>query len=296
MTTIKSNLLVKYENVMNEITLSDLTSRELNLFMYLIAKSRDRQDEEIVISRNDFVKMVDPDHQYMATNEKIKKAIKKFASKIDKLYEYETDEEYVIFHVFDDLTYNKTKEDLTFSVNKKFVNILNVFGKKNPFTQFEYARFFQLESKHTKNLYRQLMQWKPTGEWYVTIDEFRFLFGLSKNYAARDIHAKVIKPSIKELLDKRYFASLTCEQSKKGRGGRVVGYHFAFTEAVNDKEPARPKQLSFFGKDAEGNKIVKAQPDPKNNPKVHNFHEREYDYEQLMKEALENSKGDMKNE
>lgn len=278
-----NKLLVKYSNVMNEISLKDLNKRELNLFMFLFAKAKNEGSNEIKIPLEHFVKTLDPEGNYLTSREKIKKAIKSTYDKTDKLYTIDTDKDFTIFHLLNYAKYVYETDSITYQVNSEFLRILNDFGKDNPFTQFELERFLKLESKHSKNLYRQLMQWKKTGEMDIDIEDFKFRMELSASYTPRDIMQKVIKPSIEELLEKGYFAELRVEPKKSwGRGGKINGYVFYFKECVNDEMPGQ-QVLAIKGEDGEvkfrtkSNKPKKTQVD---------FEQNNYDFKALEEKLL----------
>ena len=283
----ESTLLVKYSNVMNEITLAHLKPSELDMFVYILAMAKNRQDQVVAIDDELFISILDPKKQVFTSETKLKKGVYNLRKKVNELYAWDDVENGIFrtFNIFSKLDYDYVNHKVICKIDETFAYLLNDFGKNNPFTSFEFEQFFKLTAKHSKNLYRQLMQWKTKGSMYISIDDFRMIFGLSDKYSPRDIKAKVINPSIKELLDKNYFAKLVCETSTHGKGGKVYGYNFYFAEAVNDQVPGQMYITDFLedpniSKD-EKNKTLKVANDilkgkKKNTKKPGGFQGREY--------------------
>ena len=278
----KNELLVKYSNVMNDITLAHLKPTELDMFMYILAKAKNQETELVSIDEEVFISVLDPKKQVFTSETKVKNGVYNLRKKVNELYAYDDVENKIFktFTIFSRLEYDYGNHKVLCKIDETFAWLLNDLGKGNPFTSFEYERFFMLTTKHSKNLYRQLMQWKTRGDMYISLDDFRFIFGLSDKYSPRDIMAKVIKPSLKELLEKKYFAKLECVPSTHGKGGKVYGYNFYFTECVNDDMPG---QISMFT-DEQGNTQYRTKSKKSEKSKFSNFNERDYDYDALMKD------------
>ena len=124
----------------------------------------------------------------------------------------------------------------------------------------------------TKTLYRLLKQFRTTGIYRVTLEEFKRLFGVSKGYSNRLILDKIINPSVKALA--KHFGSLECKVLYEKKPGRPVkGYEFTFTPETVPRITSEPDQP---GK----------KPGKKKNA-FHNFEQRSYDYDELERQLLE---------
>ena len=173
---------------------------------------------------------------------------------------------FVLFHTF---SVNVNEEILIVSVNEKFAFILNDLTKN--FTRFELEQFLKIESKHAKNLYRLLKQYRTTGFLEVSLSDFREKMDCPESYTNKHIMDKIIKPSLKEIIDRDYFQNLQCETKYAKKKGRpVIGYIFTFTAEKIEGKAGNRKE---YDNDTTKNRFI-------------NFHQREYDFDALEKELL----------
>lgn len=129
---------------------------------------------------------------------------------------------FVLFPMFD---INLENQTLTVRVNEEFKFILNNLVKN--FTRFELKDFIGLQSKYSKTLFRLLKQFKTTGNYEVTLNDFIAKMDIPKSYRIKDITDKIINPTLKEL--QNYFQDLQCTiQYAHKRGKPVSGYIFTF--------------------------------------------------------------------
>ena len=87
-----------------------------------------------------------------------------------------------------------------------------------------------MKSSYSKECYRRLKQYRQTGVWKVSIDEFRRLLDVPESYQARDLNKRVLKPIQDELGPLLNLVAHKKFQKKgSGRGGRsLVGFEFEF--------------------------------------------------------------------
>ena len=67
------------------------------------------------------------------------------------------------------------------------------------FTVFELQEFSSLKSTYSKQMYRQLKQWKKKGEKEYSVAEFRELLSIPDSYKASHIDSRILKPIQKKL-------------------------------------------------------------------------------------------------
>ncbi len=117
---------------------------------------------------------------------------------------------------------------LLVEVNPRFSFLLNDLTSQ--FTRFELAEFTALKSSYSKECYRRLKQYRQTGVWKVSIDEFRRLLDVPESYQARDLNKRVLKPIQDELGPLlNLVAHKKFQKRGSGRGGRsLVGFEFEF--------------------------------------------------------------------
>ena len=221
------NEIVKYRNELNKVALRNFKLKELDLFIAIISRLRDKEEE--VIFSFDYLKSL---IQYETSNssETFYKELKSMYNKLIKcVYGWETEAEIVRFVLFTEYTIDKKNKTIKVGINKKYSWVLNAITD-GLFTRFELEEFVKLKSSYTKEFYRRMKQFKNTGFWNVNLDEFKRLMDIPVNYRICDIDAKVLKPIQKELREK-YGLKIQKTYDTKGRGRPVVsGLIFTFSK------------------------------------------------------------------
>ena len=152
-----------------------------------------------------------------------------------------------ISHIFDEFEWDDETELISLEVNQK--NKYLFAELQNRFTQYSLAEFIEIEGSHAKTLYRILKQWRYTGETPVmTIEKFKFVFGLTEKYKLSDIDRRVLNPAIDEL--KKLFIGLEVHkkyEKRKNKGRpKLEGYWFSFKAEQKEKTQAvQPTQESI---------------------------------------------------
>ena len=97
-----------------------------------------------------------------------------------------------------------------------------------------------------------MKQFRSTGIWKVSIDDFKRLLDIPVNYRMCDIDVKVLKP-IENELKKKYQLKIRKEYGKAGLRGRskVTGFIFTFLKeevpgTEKNKNPEKPKNLNGY--------------------------------------------------
>lgn len=268
---IGMNEVVKYDNYMNSLNFSKFNQVDMNFLVTLCNRMKNKDTQKISLSFDLLREM---------TNYKKSNSIDKFAADLEKMNEklmrvtckLKTQTETVMFVLFPTFKINREKQLLTISVNDEFRFILNELVKN--FTRFDLKEFIELDSKYSKTLYRLLKQYRITGKYEVSIKEFREKMDCPKSYSNKYVMDLIIKPSLQEL--KKYFQDLKCEpQYARKRGKPIIGYIFTFKpENRSIKENQSRKEKKFHDKEK------------KSQNSFSNFHQREYDYEELEKNLL----------
>ncbi|HDT7978321.1 TPA: replication initiation protein [Enterococcus faecalis] len=228
----KSELAVRYQNELNLVTLKKFNAKEMNLFFALCARMKDKGLDSIIFSFEELKELSD----YKMT------AIKAFTNDLDSLYskmlqltyrnEYDNDgsfRRFVLFTGFDVSVKNQTVE---VSINPKLEGILN--GLTTGFSRFELSAFTSIRSTYAKTLFRLLMQYRATGYYTVSIDEFKEIMDIPKSYTQMgQIDQRVIKPAMKEL--NTYFENLEITKIKAKKGNKIAKLEFTFTGLKSNK-------------------------------------------------------------
>ncbi|WP_370464342.1 replication initiation protein [Leptotrichia sp. oral taxon 223] len=103
-------------------------------------------------------------------------------------------------------------QTLEVSVNDEFLFLLNELTSN--FTRFELDEFVNFKSTYTKEFYRRIKQFRHTGVWKISIDEFNRLLGISESYKISDIDKRIFQPILSELGEK-YNLKIIKKYSKK---------------------------------------------------------------------------------
>lgn len=144
----------------------------------------------------------------------------------------------VQFALFPTFEIDLDAETLTVQVHDIFSYLLN--NTNMNYTTLELEESAQLISSYAKGLYKRLREFRMTGKWRVSIEEFREYLDIPASYRAGHIWIKVIQPSIEEL--QTIFQGLACEpyyEKHTGKRGRpaIRGYEFTFKAQQTGKKP-----------------------------------------------------------
>lgn len=223
-----SNEIVKYSNQFNNQALRKFTALDLDLLMAIASRVRDKGTDEVAFTFEELKRLAGL--QRNMTNDEFAKQIANVNRRLLALnFEFQNEEHDIIqFALFAGFVTSPTKRTLTVSVNSRFSFLLNDLTSQ--FTRFELAEFTALRSSYAKECYRRLKQYRQTGVWKVSIDEFRRLLDVPESYQARDLNKRVLKPIQDELGPLLNLVAHKKFQKKgSGRGGRsLVGFEFEF--------------------------------------------------------------------
>lgn len=275
---IKMKNIVKYKNDMNKLNFHGLKKNDMNLFMAICSKVKEKGENTVVI---DFDYLRKISNYTGHTINGFMKDLRTMSLKIMAVNCEILNENggFILFHIFDKFVADPEKSTLTVKINSDFAWLLNEFTDKiKGYTTFELYEFVGLQSKYAKNLYRILKQWRTTGEFtFKSIDDFRIKIDVPETYTNKKMTQKVIKPAITEIqnLDKS-FRNFKCEPLYLHKRGKpLAGYKFTW-EPESNKNKTDQSQTEKNIPD----KTKKA----KN--RFDNFEQRTYDYEKLEKALL----------
>ena len=241
-----SKLAVKYNNDLNTIPLRNFSVSELNIFFTICANIKEKQTNKVVFT---YDKLRDLSN-YQFTG------IDRFTSDLKNTYEklisvrvsLENEKELIMFNLFSHFRVDKDNQTVEIAVNEYFEYILNDLNIGN-FTRFPLIEYTGINSTYTKALYTHLKQWKSTGKWDISIQDFRELLQIPKSYRMTDIDRQIINPAIKEL--KPFFTGLKVfkldvKGKLSGKGKPVKTIRFTFQQQ-NDALPKISSDKHTYG-------------------------------------------------
>jgi len=217
------NEIVKYDNTLNTMQFKDFTAMDYNILMCLCHKVRDKGQEVLTFPFDELKVLTEfGNHSDQLFADELERMIGKLIKVTASHSEGGKKSYFVLFPTF---TTDVNKRTLTVRVNKDFSYILNELTDN--FTRFELKEFAELDSKYTKTLYRILKQYRYSGWWKPTVDEFRYVMDIPNSFDNKKVMSKVIKPTLNVLAEK--FTDLKCEPIKaKKKGAPIERYHFTW--------------------------------------------------------------------
>ena len=259
--------LVVYGNDFNFMPLPKLTENEMNFFMAIITKLREKRELEFNFS--DFA--YDLHLKSNLSAYELEQAFYKLAEKmLDFKVKYTTKNSAYAFVCFERMRLEFRTNKLEITAQKDFYELIT--NLQLGFTQFELKEFIGIKGKYAKNLYRLLKQFRNTGKVLIYQNDWQGFceaMQIPVSYKMCDIDRQILNPAIIELsaeptlFDNKMtiFKNLTYKKVKdkggRGRGGKVIGIEFYFTPEKNfieaketaEQEPKeKPKKISVTEK------------------------------------------------
>ena len=248
--------VVKYHNDFNKVGLGAFNELEQNLLFGILVECRNKQDIEFELSADDLARFVKVRRN--VTNDELFKMACDLSKNFLKLdfRVVKRDGNRIcrgFFNLFETLLVCSIEcdnyeilEKIVIKVNPDFAYLINQLAEH--FTQFELEEFIFLKGRYTKTLYRYLKQFRTTGIWRVSWDDFKMLLDIPKSYEMRDIEKRVLKPSVEQLQEplnlferaRTPFKNLKYKKIKgkgRGRGGNVTHIEFTFDKQTAQGEP-----------------------------------------------------------
>ena len=250
--------IVKYHNDLNKLKFYLFGELEQNILMGVFLNARFHNTKEFILNADDIAKFLpqrNPSKQEIFNRVM---SLRENLFKIDYTHEIKLDNGlvelsfYNIFSVFTLVytTENREFEYLKIKISDDFSYLIHNLTKF--MTQFELEEFLFLSGKYTKALYIHLKQFRTTGVWRVSWENFKELLGIPSNYRMCDIDLRILKPSVAQLQEplnlfersRTPFKNLKYTKIKgkgRGRGGAIKEIEFTF-----DKQTAQGEHITHF--------------------------------------------------
>ena len=235
---MKKNDIVKYNNDLNKLNMSNLKEKELELFYAICCELKDRGTDEITIDITDFKK------EFNISNNIDKKRFKEYIKSVHKKfaemkYTFETEKEIETIIFFKKFKTNIEDNTMIISVNKEYSYILNNIVQY--YTQFSFKEYQSLKSKYSKILMPRLAQWQGTKKVEFEKEELFDILGVSENYRVKtsNFNDKILKPIKKEL--PKIFYNLKVKPIKKSTENsknEIKSYLFSWCDKPKEIEVA----------------------------------------------------------
>ena len=225
--------IVKYNNQFNQVALRNFSSQELDLLISIASKVKEKGVKLVEIPFFELKKYINLKSNL--SNSKFMKSVinvnKKLLALNFTFVEGNIVDQFTLFKKF---RVDGNSQILYVSVNEDFFFLLNQLTSN--FTRFELKEFVTLKSSYSKEFYRRIKQFRKTGFWKCSIEEFRNLLDIPQKYRIIDIDKYVLKPIMKELGEEY---NLKIEKKYGFTGGRgrsrVVGFEFRFLKDSKER-------------------------------------------------------------
>lgn len=274
---------VTYNNRLNEVVFQKFTDRDFNLFISIIARVSGKGTNNQIKIDYATLKRLSGFEKKHISNKEFNVMLADMNKKLMECTCFIQDGSREIdFVLFPEFIRDPEKGMLTVKVSERLGYVVNDF---HGYTSLELKRFVRLESKYTKTLYRKLRQFRRTGEYIVTANQFRLDFAVPDSYKQGDIQRRIINPSVDEL--KNDFKDLKCIiHQLPTRGNPVDRYTFRFqpTDQIQGQITANEYLESLETNSTKQNKKITKK--SKNN--FNNFPQNEYNFEELENLLVEN--------
>lgn len=198
------NEIVKIHNDLTNEKLGKMNAKELDLFMSICHKMRDKGTCEVTVGFDELRRLGNYNE---TSNERMKKLLldanKKMLSFVIQIDCGSVTEQKTLFKKFRTDSESAT---VTCEVWEELAYILNDIAKN--FTRFELSEFVSLESKYAKRLYKLLKQYRMQGTYYTTKEDFYRDLNVSDTYTNTNFNKFVLRPAVKEC--QKFIPSLKC--------------------------------------------------------------------------------------
>jgi len=243
----ENSQLAVYKNELNTVPLRSFNAVEMDLFFSICAKMRNKGLSTITYSFDDLKEL----SRYKATS------IERFVSDLDRTYSkllalnIANDKNGVLtrFVLFNKFVIDRNQQIVEIQTNSEFEYIINELTGN--FTKFELEEFTELRSSYSKTAFRLLKQFRQTGFWRVSIEDFRELLDIPKTYRMIDIDDRVFKPIVKELSS--IFENLKIKKNKAKKSRRIEYLEFTFSPQddfnINGEKTFRDEDGNYYQKD-----------------------------------------------
>ncbi|KXB60540.1 initiator RepB protein, partial [Leptotrichia wadei] len=212
----------------------------------ICSRMKEKEEEVITFHFDKLKKLINYSDNTPAT------FVKDLESTYDKLISIKLkvgdERRFIKFVLFTRYSVDIEEKIVEIAVNKEFAWVLNALNVS--FTAFELKEFLSLKSSYAKEFYRRMKQFKSTGIWRVSIEEFRKMLDISEKYKIGEIDKWVLKPIQKELGD-RFNLKIKKLYNKKSRGRpSVSGFIFTFLREDLEQRKERSIENKKIDKDS----------------------------------------------
>ena len=201
--------IVKYDNILNKLSLAKLEEKELELFFALCLELKNKGTDEVFINITEFKNHYSIGRSNVRFEKYLEVVLNKF---LETKVIIKTSKTLEIGNFFRKFILDLENNTLFVQVDNDYQFILNNLVKM--YTQFSFKEYQLLNSKYSKRLMPKLCQWNSVRKIEFEKEDLFQILGASTNYR-KDIsnfNRRILNPTIVEL--KKVFNNLEVKTTK----------------------------------------------------------------------------------
>ena len=236
--------LVKYNNVLNRLSIGKLEEKELELFFALCLELKEKGVEDVYINITDFKNRYNMGRSNIRFEKYLEVVLSKF---LETKLIIKSSNGLEMGNFFRKFKIDFKNNNLYVQVDRDYSFILNDLVEM--YTQFSFNQYQELKSKYAKRLMPKLAQWNGTKKIEFEKQDLFEILGASESYKndLSSFNKRILKPATAEL--KKVFSNLKVTPIKNNNSkttNKIKSYLFTWTEKTKEiKEAEEVKTLEI---------------------------------------------------
>ena len=236
--------LVKYNNVLNRLSIGKLEEKELELFFALCLELKEKGVEDVYINITDFKNRYNMGRSNIRFEKYLEVVLSKF---LETKLIIKSANGLEMGNFFRKFKIDFKNNNLYVQVDRDYSFILNDLVEM--YTQFSFNQYQGLKSKYAKRLMPKLAQWNGTKKIEFEKEDLFEILGASESYKSdlSSFNKRILKPATAEL--KKVFNNLKVTPIKSNNSkttNKIKSYLFTWNtqEIIKDAEEVKSIEIS----------------------------------------------------
>lgn len=236
--------LVKYNNVLNRLSIGKLEEKELELFFALCLELKEKGVDDVYINITEFKNRYNMGRSNIRFEKYLEVVLSKF---LETKLIIKSSNGLEIGNFFRKFKIDFKNNNLFVQVDTDYSFILNDLVEM--YTQFSFNQYQGLKSKYAKRLMPKLAQWNGTKKIEFEKEDLFEILGASESYKSdlSSFNKRILKPATAEL--KKVFSNLKVTPIKNNNSkttNKIKSYLFTWNaqEIIKDAEEVKTLEIS----------------------------------------------------
>lgn len=235
--------LVKYNNVLNRLSIGKLEEKELELFFALCLELKEKGVEDVYINITDFKNRYNMGRSNIRFEKYLEVVLSKF---LETKLIIKSSNGLEMGNFFRKFKIDFKNNTLYVQVDRDYSFILNDLVEM--YTQFSFNQYQGLKSKYAKRLMPKLAQWNGTKKIEFEKQDLFEILGASESYKndLSSFNKRILKPATAEL--KKVFNNLKVTPIKNNNSkttNKIKSYLFTWNTTTTIKEAEEVKSIEI---------------------------------------------------